>query len=365
MRWAPKLWSAVGIGRIAMSSISIIVPTYNRATSLRKTLGSVAAVVKPSDPVEIIIVDNGSTDKTVEVCKGVDDAFPDRRWMYVYEPMPGLLSGRHRGAKEAQGEILAFLDDDVLLAPGWLEALWEAFADPSVTLVGGPSRPSYEVEPPDWLEELWWSCGEGRMCGALSLIDLGGSVKPINAEFVFGLNFSIRKTVLQGCGGFHPDCIPKTLQRYQGDGETGLSLKINDKALRVMYHPSAAVTHVIPAARLTLEYLQQRAFYQGVCDSYTQIRRDRGVPAQPERSRKDWIRPAKRRIEREMLLRNPNADKVRHLMARAHYDGVQFHQSEVRQDPKLLSWVLREDYFHYSLPDGWEAYLNPGVDRHH
>src|SRR5262249_42785814 len=124
-----------------------------------------------------------------------------------------------------------------------------------------------------------------------------------------------------------------------------------------LYHPGAAVTHVISASRLTPEYLEQRAFYQGVADSYTQIRRERRVPPALDRKWKDPFRPTKWRLERTMLLRNPTVKKIRRLMARAHYDGMQFHRNEVRQDPTLLEWVLRDDYFDYGLPAGWEAFL--------
>src|SRR5262249_44977021 len=160
----------------------------------QQTLSSTAAVVNPSKRAEIIIVDNGSSDNTAEICVGVKKAFPDHRWNYVYEPMPGLLSGRHRGAKEAHGEILAFLDDDVLLAPGWFEALQQAFKDPSIARVGGPSRPHFEVNPPRWLDALRWYPDEGCVLGFLSLIDLGSSIRPCDASLVHGLNYSIRHT---------------------------------------------------------------------------------------------------------------------------------------------------------------------------
>jgi glycosyltransferase involved in cell wall biosynthesis len=332
------------------------VPTHNRATTLRKTLNSVAAVVKPSDPAEVIIVDNGSTDNTVEICKEFKDAFPERCWIHAYEPMPGLLSGRHRGAKEAQGNILVFLDDDVLLAAGWLEALQEAFADPGVTLVGGPSRPCYEIHPPDWLKGLWEESEDGRTCGYLSLVDQGSSIKPANHRLIWGLNFSIRKTVFQDCGGFHPDTMPKALQRYQGDGESGLAFKVKEKNLKALYHPDAAVSHMIPASRLTAESFEERAFFQGVCDSYTQIRRERRVLPAVERCWKDLVRPAKWNLERKMLLRDPTAEGIRRLMTRSHVDGMQFHRNKVREDPVLLEWVLRDNYFDYTLPEGWESY---------
>ena len=70
------------------------------------------------------------------------------------------------------------------------------------------------------------------------------------------------------------------------------------------------------------------------------------------------MRPAKWKVERELIVRRPSAEGVRRLMARSHFAGVQFHRNEVRNDPKLLDWVLREDYFDYRLPDGWEQYLD-------
>lgn len=339
-----------------MADISVIVPTRNRAAILAKTLESVGSAVQPNTPVEIIVVDNGSTDKTTDAFNEISAKFSDREWRYFYEPMPGLLSGRHKGASESKGEILSFLDDDVLLAPNWLDALQEAFADPDVALVGGPSQPRYEVTLPNWLDVLWSESDEGRSCGALSLIDFGRTVRAISPEFVWGLNFSIRKAAFQRCGGFHPDCIPKPLQRYQGDGETGLSRKIEQKGLRALYHPGACVTHLIPASRLELAAVQQRAFYQGVCDSYSQIRQERGVPA-PECHGRNLLRPAKRLIKK-MLFHNAPLNEVRELLLRAYSQGVDFHRSQVYQDPELLAWVLKESYFDYELPDGWQRYMS-------
>jgi hypothetical protein len=166
------------------------------------------------------------------------------------------------------------------------------------------------------------------------------------------LNFSIRKTVFQDCGGFHPDTMPKSLQRYQGDGESGLALKVKEKNLKALYHPDAAVTHMIPASRLTGESFEQRGFFQGVCDSYTLIRRERRVQPALE----DLLWPAKWSLERKMLLRHPTAEGIRQLMTRSHVDGMQFHQNAVREDPQLLEWVVRDNYFDCTLPPGWESY---------
>jgi hypothetical protein len=196
------------------------------------------------------------------------------------------------------------------------------------------------------------------MCGSLSLIELGMVSKPVDPCLVWGLNFSIRKEVFLKCGGFHPDCIPKALQRYQGDGETGLTVKIKEMRLAALYHPGAAVTHVIPASRLTLEAFERRAFYQGVCDSYARIRRGGLVPPASSRSWKDTLRPIKEGVYRSALSWRGDAKAMLYLMGRANLAGRRFHENECRYDPKLLAWVLKPDYFDYTLPEGWKNYTH-------
>ena len=246
-----------------MPDISIIIPTFNRAAQLASTLTTIAREVRVASPVEVIVVDNGSTEATKAVYEAVREGFPKHGWRYVYEPMPGLLSGRHRGAEEAQGEILAYLDDDVILSPSWLDGLVDAFSNPEVVLVGGPSLPEYEVAPPDWLESLWYEDADGaRVLSELSLIDAGLTIRPVDPIYVFGLNYSIRKVVFDCCGGFHPDNTPPPLIRYRGDGETGLSLKVKASGFRALHHPQVALKHVIPAERMTFAYMGRRGFLQ-------------------------------------------------------------------------------------------------------
>jgi hypothetical protein len=339
--------------------VSIIIPTFNRDNLLMGTLESIAPIITQRESVEVIVVDNGSRDHTADVCRAIKERFPSIEWRYFYDDMPGLLTGRHLGARKARGEILAFLDDDVLLTPSWPEALDDAFGDPEVKLAGGSSCAQYELEPSSWLAGQWVEFESGRMCTALSLIDLGPAKKKVDPLYVFGLNFSIRRTAFEEWGGFNPDCMPKTLRRYQGDGETGVAHKARARGAVALYHPGLALKHVIPASRLTLESFEQRGFYQGVCDSYTAIRRRGSLPTVRAKSGKDLLRLVKRKLERERILCSPTAENVRRLWGHAHSAGVHFHQDEVRNDPKLLEWILKPDYFDYRLPDGWKNYVKP------
>lgn len=344
--------------------VSIIVPSRNRHASLGRTLGSIAQLRVGSNDVEVLIVDNGSVDQTRTTYESNRVATSGLEWRYFYEPMPGLLSGRHRGALEARGDICVFLDDDVRLDKDWLIAIVESFGDSQVVLVGGPSRPIFESSPSNWLADFFCEDHHGRHCADLSLMDGGERIKEVDPCYVWGLNFAIRRKTLFDLGGFHPDCIPKSLQRFQGDGETGLSLKVALAGFKAMYHPRASVQHEVPTSRMTVQYFEQHAYYQGVCDSYTEIRANRQC-LRPTRT----LRKQLGRIKRAVLktIHEIKSSEIDRRVSLAYQAGYRFHREEVRRDPRLLEWVLREDYWDYQLPAGWEQYYTdviPSPDQH-
>ncbi len=328
-------------------SVSIIIPTLNRACYLKDTIESLVDQVFSNEKYEILILDNNSVDDTSQVAQEAINKFSTSNIKYVLEPVPGLLSGRHRGAKEASGDILVFIDDDIIAQPGWLQAIVSSFQDPSVHLIGGPSLPIYETDPPAWLEAFWIQHKFGRECGDLSLIDLGPDQKEIDPIFVWGLNMSVRRKTFFDLGGTHPDCIPEHLQRYQGDGETGLSLRIVKAGLKAMYQPKALVRHRIPEDRMTIESFEKRYYYQGICDSFTLIREKMGV---------DWY--LGNYSEKDITLcsiLDVDEDKhsireIKKLLRRAYAHGYNFHQNQILKDPGLLDWVLKKDFLDYTLP---------------
>jgi glucosyl-dolichyl phosphate glucuronosyltransferase len=346
---------------------SIIVPTHNRATSLAITLRSLVAQ-RIRTGYELLILDNGSTDETRIVAQEAIAANPQQMIQYLEEPIPGLLSGRHRGALEARSDLFIFVDDDIEADPGWLEAFVDSFEDPTVELVGGPSLPNYERPPPDWLTGFWTSTPYGgRLCAWLSLLDLGDRHMVVDPTFVLGLNFGIRRSALFTAGGFHPDCIPDNLQHWQGDGEAGLTLNARKLGFRAVYQPRALVRHRIPASRLSAEYFERRGYYQGVCDSYSEIRAAayaslaaatsaETFPRSPSRLMqyaKAPVRYARSLVRRarSSLVENREVVEIRQRVERAYDAGFAFHQSAARRHPEVLEWVLRKDYWDYRVPE--------------
>jgi len=232
-----------------------------------------------------------------------------------------------------------------------LQAIKESFDDPTVQLVGGRNLPKYEVDPPEWLEWFWSDHPYGKECGPLSLLDFGDQVREIDANYVWGLNFSIRKSALFELGSFHPDCIPKHLQYFQGDGETGLTQKANLKGYRAIYQPKALVFHSVSKDRMTHEYFDKRYFYQGVSDSYSLIRENKNQLKQVGFIEK--IKAPFRKIKqlgKKLISKENEKEALRDRFHHSYQKGYQFHQNAVHQNPELLEWILRKDYWDYKLP---------------
>ncbi len=334
--------------------ISIIIPYYNRAVSLQKTLTSIYNQVGWTD-FEVIVVDNGSTDATALICRQFENANPGLK--YFYDAVPGLLTGRHFGASVAKGDILCFIDDDVELCASWLPGVKDAFKQEDIHLATGPSLPKYQVNPPKWLNYFWDGKQDEKFCSWLSLLDFGKEIKIIHPCYVFGLNFCIRKETLFSLGGFHPDCIPADFQMFQGDGETGLSMKAFEKCYKVIYHPGIQLYHLISKERLTINYFEKRAFYQGVCNSFTYLRNKYFTENEKIIStaqRFSFFRKVYRRLKSVWKQINyPESNEIKALkqrFAEKEKEGYQFHQKAFQNDEKVQQWVLKKDYWDYTLP---------------
>src|SRR5207237_3887621 len=98
----------------------------------------------------IIVVDNGSTDDTAAAVARHQQAGL-ARILLLRELAPGKSRAVARALTAADGDILAFTDDDVNVSAGWLDAVREAMSDPSVALAGGPVTPRCQTTVPSWL----------------------------------------------------------------------------------------------------------------------------------------------------------------------------------------------------------------------
>ncbi|MDR4508955.1 MAG: glycosyltransferase [Candidatus Brocadiaceae bacterium] len=328
--------------------VSVIIPTRNRAKCLKVAIESISGQSLDSSEYEIIVMDNGSTDDTARIVNEINVKSPHIR--YYIAPEPGLHVGRHLGARMARGDILAYVDDDIIATPDWLLAIRDAFKDPGVAMVGGKILPKWEGDVPDWVDLFKVETEGGWTNGYLSLLDLGDTTKNISALYVYGCNFSIRKPVLFECEGFHPDGMPHERIQYRGDGETALSRAVMKKKYKTIYEPRATVYHLVPPERLTIEYFCLRAFNQGVSDSYAEIRRKYELQKIndifSDRALTLWDN-LRKQIRPIMFWRHRRGDQlhtVKRKAAMAYEEGILFHRKQVKNDPELLEYIVKKTY---------------------
>src|SRR5262245_11478497 len=116
-----------------LPTVSVIIPTYNRKDSLLRTLDSLRQQTFPTNQLEVIVVDDGSTDDTPTIASQ-HYSFSFR---YVRQKNQGATVARNYGATISQAQILVFIDDDVVISPPTLAALVEVFYQETKVLVTG------------------------------------------------------------------------------------------------------------------------------------------------------------------------------------------------------------------------------------
>jgi GT2 family glycosyltransferase len=240
-------------------TVSVVIATYNRAALLADCLAHLAR--QPyGDGDEVIVVDNASTDGTPCVIEGARERFPIPL-RHLNEPTPGKSRAVARAVEVAAGDILAFTDDDVNVADGWLTALRAAIRDPEVALVGGPVAPRWEAPPPRWLRRATESYG--KLAAPLALLDYGPSVVDLGVRTVIGANMAVRRTTFLQIGGFSPH-LGKLRGSLLSGEDRELCRLVQAGGSRAIYCPDAAVRHWVPTDRMSLTYYLSWFFWSGI-----------------------------------------------------------------------------------------------------
>ncbi len=236
---------------------SIVICSHNRAGDVAAGVELLLASAIARNGSEIVIVDNASTDATAEVAAELAARHPGVvRW--VAEERPGLSHARNAGADAARHEIVVFLDDDARPAPLWLPRLAHALARPGVVMAGGPICALWPQEhratpPARGLERLYGVCDHGDAERDLVLPDL-----------VFGGNLAVARSALRAAGGFDPQFGVSPTSRLGGE-EVAVAWHLHRDAIgATRWVPGAAVGHIIPAQRLTDDYMLGRSLLGGI-----------------------------------------------------------------------------------------------------
>ena len=246
--------------------ITIILCTYNRCQSLGRALESAAALTLPdSDEWDVLVVDNNSNDQTQEVVQEFCDRYPGR-FSCLFEPRQGKSFALNSGIGKAQGDVLAFMDDDVEVDSNWLRHLTAPLNSGEWAGAGGRILPEASFVPQKWMD-----LGSRDGLAPLAMFDLGPEPGELK-EPPFGTNMAFRKELFVKYGSFRTDLGPQPGSEIRSeDSEFGSRLLAAGE--RLWYEPSAIVYHAIPQARIQKKYFQTWWFDKGRADV-----RELGIP---------------------------------------------------------------------------------------
>jgi len=230
--------------------ISVIICTYNRADSLRITLESARGIRVPAGVTwELLLVDNNSTDSTADVCKSFAGELPVR---YLRETRQGLSCARNLGIQEAAGNIIAFTDDDVNIAPEWLAELWgAAIAHPEADFFGGRIEPCWESEPPAWIARH----SADILAGITIEFSLGDKELYMDRDRpFFGANMAYRHAAMLRMGTFREELGMKG-NMLGGHEETEYMRRLLAAGSKGLYVPGMLIHHRNRTERITEGYV--------------------------------------------------------------------------------------------------------------
>ena len=231
--------------------LTVAICTYNNAKLLADTLESLCTLeVDPKIDRQILIVNNNCTDDTDRVIATYSGRIDHLTG--VHESRQGLSYARNRALKEAKGDYVCFLDDDVVVDPRWLNGVAAAFDRYQADIVGGRSYLILPCDKPAWfypeLEIL------------LSKLDYGSRPLIGTNKELFGLNFAVKKQTALRLGGFKDTLGRKGKLLLSGE-EKEFQKRVIAEGGKCVYQPEALVGHVVAPGRMKKKWFLKRVFY--------------------------------------------------------------------------------------------------------
>lgn len=238
--------------------ISIILATRNRADDLARTIASICTPENLlSSDWEVIVVDNGSSDRTNLLCQELEASFP-QKFRFLVERMPGKSNAVNSGFRTAAGEYLALIDDDVICQPDYLESIRNMVRDGFSDIAQGRVFVDYRSKRPTWFDE------DRYFDQMMLLSDLGDAPCDLGRS-LWGANVLLPFAAIEKVGGYCPE-LGAGANGFGEDAELGNRLRRAN--YRLVYAPQIVVRHQVSGERLNAEYVLRRSFEIGRCSAY-------------------------------------------------------------------------------------------------
>jgi len=197
--------------------VSVIVPVHNEEATLDDCIRSLIGMEYPKEQLELIFVNNSSTDRSQEILNYYKDEIK-----ILYEAKKGAAAARNKGIHHANGEIIAFTDADCIVERNWLRHIVQPLQENSVGIVGGKNS---SVQPCNKIEKY----GEKIHNHERAITQF--KVLP----YAITMNWASRAAVLKGVGSFD--------ERFIRSQDVDLSRRIFNKGYKIVYEGQAIIYH--------------------------------------------------------------------------------------------------------------------------
>ena len=233
--------------------ISIAVCTYNRSDVLPKCLESLVDQTVDSKLFEVLIIDNHSTDDTKKIATDFCEKYVN--FKYIFEEKQGLSHARNRAIAEAEGEYLAYIDDDAIADKDWIKKIESVIQNnKDITAFGGPIYPWYNKEKPKWFKDEFATHSYGKQHFQLN---------EQNCPFgLSGSNMIFKKELLNKYNGF-PAEYGMTGDKIAFGEESCLFNKMLKNNENIQYFPEIFVSHLVSEKSYSLKEAFKRSVQNG------------------------------------------------------------------------------------------------------
>lgn len=234
--------------------ITIIFSTFNGAETIERMLDRFCELTQPPVGFEILMINNGSSDSTVEVAQFFVDKLPLE---ILHENKRGKNRALNYGIEFARGDLLLFTDDDVLPDKDWLIKVWECSEkNKDVDLFGGRILPNWDVPPSsDFLSSIPLTAAYG-----ITPEDLPEG--PVDPGAIWGANMFVRKRVFEKGFRFDEHVGPGPGNYIMGS-EVEFNVRVAGHGYATWYCPDVIVRHIILKHETSREWLRKRSYKFG------------------------------------------------------------------------------------------------------
>lgn len=239
-----------------MLKISVAICTYNREKYLPQLFASIEKQTLATDQFEVVLVNNNSPGNTDELFQDFQRKNPSLQTRYCEEAEQGLSFSRNHAIKQANFELITFLDDDAFIDEHYLAVLVDEFsASPDAMAIGGKILLHYEDTIPKW---------ENRFLNSLLGYFNKGDEKLqfTSNDYPRGSNMAFRTSVFEQVGLFDVS-LGRIGASLSGGEEKDLFNKLYKHNMKVLYVPNALVFHSVPVERTLTSFIKKQGIGTG------------------------------------------------------------------------------------------------------